>query len=156
MEQVKLADLKAKSPTELIQFAEEQDVENASTLRKQELMFAILKNLADNEVEIIGEGTVEVLSDGFAYLRNPSANYLPGPDDIYISPSQLRKFALRTGDTVTGPIRSPRTASAISRCCRSTRSTTTTRKRSGTRSISTTSRRSTRRSATRSSSTTRR
>ena len=108
MEQVKLADLKAKSPTELIQFAEEQDVENASTLRKQELMFAILKNLADNEVEIIGEGTVETLPDGFAFLRNPSANYLPGPDDIYISPSQLRKFALRTGDTVTGPIRSPK------------------------------------------------
>ena len=108
MEQVKLADLKAKSPTELIQFAEEQDVENASTLRKQELMFAILKNLADNEVEIIGEGTVETLPDGFAFLRNPGANYLPGPDDIYISPSQLRKFALRTGDTVTGPIRSPK------------------------------------------------
>ena len=107
-EQVKLADLKAKSPTELIRFAEEQDVENASTLRKQELMFAILKNLADNDIEIIGEGTVEVLQDGFAFMRNPSANYLPGPDDIYISPSQLRKFGLRTGDTVTGPIRSPK------------------------------------------------
>jgi len=82
-------------------------VENASTLRKQELMFAILKNLADQEVEIIGQGVVEVLQDGFAFLRSPGANYLPGPDDIYVSPSQLRKFSLRTGDTVEGPIRSP-------------------------------------------------
>ena len=108
MDQMKLHDLKAKSPTELISFAEELDVENASTLRKQELMFAILKQLADREVEIIGEGVVEVLQDGFAFLRSPSANYLPGPDDIYISPSQLRKFSLRTGDTVEGPIRSPK------------------------------------------------
>ncbi len=108
MEQVKLQDLKTKSPTDLISFAEELDVENASTLRKQELMFAILKQLADDEIEIIGEGVVEVLQDGFAFLRSPSANYLPGPDDIYISPSQLRRFSLRTGDTVEGPIRSPK------------------------------------------------
>ncbi|MDD9908279.1 MAG: transcription termination factor Rho [Ahrensia sp.] len=108
MEQVKLLDLKSKSPTDLISFAEELDVENASTLRKQELMFAILKTLADDDVEIIGEGVVEVLQDGFAFLRSPEANYLPGPDDIYISPSQLRKFSLRTGDTVEGPIRSPK------------------------------------------------
>jgi len=108
MEQVKLQDLKSKSPTDLISFAEELDVENASTLRKQELMFAILKTLADDDVEIIGEGVVEVLQDGFAFLRSPEANYLPGPDDIYISPSQLRKFSLRTGDTVEGPIRSPK------------------------------------------------
>ncbi len=108
MDQMKLHDLKAKSPTDLISFAEELDVENASTLRKQELMFAILKQLADDDVEIIGEGVVEVLQDGFAFLRSPSANYLPGPDDIYISPSQLRKFSLRTGDTVEGPIRSPK------------------------------------------------
>ncbi len=108
IEQIKLQDLKAKSPTDLISFAEEMDVENANTLRKQELMFAILKQLADDDVEIIGEGVVEVLQDGFAFLRSPDANYLPGPDDIYISPSQLRRFALRTGDTVEGPIRSPK------------------------------------------------
>lgn len=107
-DQIKLQDLKAKSPTELISFAEAQDVENASTLRKQELMFAILKQVADNGTEIIGEGVVEVLQDGFGFLRSPSANYLPGPDDIYISPSQLRKFSLRTGDTVEGLIRSPK------------------------------------------------
>jgi transcription termination factor Rho len=108
MEQMKLQELKAKSPTDLISFAEELNVENASTLRKQELMFAILKQLADDDVEIIGQGVVEVLQDGFAFLRSSSANYLPGPDDIYISPSQLRRFSLRTGDTVEGPIRSPK------------------------------------------------
>jgi transcription termination factor Rho len=105
---MKLQDLKSKSPTDLIAFAEANDVENASTLRKQELMFAILKSLADQDVEIIGEGVVEVLPDGFAFLRSASANYLPGPDDIYISPSQIRRFSLRTGDTVEGPIRSPK------------------------------------------------
>ena len=107
MEQMKLQDLKEKSPKDLLSFAEEMEVENASTLRKQELMFAILKQLADREVEIIGQGVVEVLQDGFAFLRSPGANYLPGPDDIYVSPSQLKKFSLRTGDTVEGPIRSP-------------------------------------------------
>jgi transcription termination factor Rho len=100
--------LKSKSPTELLSFAEEQQVENASTLRKQELMFGILKKLADNDVEIMGEGVVEVLQDGFGFLRSPDANYLPGPDDIYISPSQIRRFSLRTGDTVEGQIRSPK------------------------------------------------
>ena len=84
------------------------EVENASTLRKQELMFAILKKLAEKEVTIVGEGVVEVLSDGFAFLRSPEANYLSGPDDIYVSPSQIRRFSLRTGDTVTGQIRSPK------------------------------------------------
>jgi transcription termination factor Rho len=107
MEQMKLQELKEKSPKDLLSFAETLGVENASTLRKQELMFAILKNLAEQEVEIIGQGVVEVLQDGFAFLRSPGANYLPGPDDIYVSPSQLRKFSLRTGDTVEGPIRSP-------------------------------------------------
>ncbi len=107
MNEMKLQDLKAKSPTELVSFAEGVDVENASTMRKQELMFAILKNLADQETEIIGEGVVEILQDGFGFLRSASANYLPGPDDIYISPSQIRKFSLKTGDTVEGPIRSP-------------------------------------------------
>jgi transcription termination factor Rho len=105
---MKLQELKSKSPTELLAFAEENEVENASTLRKQELMFAILKKMAEREVEIIGEGVVEILQDGFAFLRSPDANYLPGPDDIYISPSQIRRFSLRTGDTVEGQIRSPK------------------------------------------------
>ncbi len=108
MEQMKLQELKAKSPTELVSFAESVEVENASTMRKQELMFAILKNLAEQETEIIGEGVVEILQDGFGFLRSASANYLPGPDDIYISPAQIRKFSFKTGDTVEGPIRSPK------------------------------------------------
>ena len=108
MEQIKLQDLKEKSPTELLSFAEDQNVENASAMLKQELMFAILKELAEQKVDIIGEGVVEVLQDGFGFLRSPDANYLPGPDDIYVSPSQIRKFNLRTGDTVEGHIRSPR------------------------------------------------
>ena len=108
MKEFKLEDLKCKSPTELLSFAEEVGVENASTMRKQELMFATLKQLASQDVEIIGTGVVEVLQDGFGFLRSPDANYLPGPDDIYVSPSQIRRFALRTGDTVDGQIRSPK------------------------------------------------
>ncbi|WP_020179409.1 transcription termination factor Rho [Methylopila sp. M107] len=108
MPEVRLFDLKAKSPTEILAQAEELEVENASTLRKQELLFAILKQLAAKEVDIIGVGVVEVLQDGFGFLRSPDANYLPGPDDIYISPSQIRRFSLRTGDTVEGQIRSPK------------------------------------------------
>ncbi len=108
MREMKLQDLKSKTPTELLGFAEELEVENASTLRKQELMFAILKQLATQDVIIIGEGVVEVLQDGFGFLRSPDANYLPGPDDIYVSPSQIRRFSLRTGDTVEGQIRSPK------------------------------------------------
>ena len=108
MREVKLEDLKAKSPTELLAFAEECEVENASTMRKQELMFAILKQLAARETEIVGQGVVEVLQDGFGFLRSPDSNYLPGPDDIYVSPSQIRRFGLRTGDTVDGPIRGPK------------------------------------------------
>ncbi|MTI05269.1 transcription termination factor Rho [Roseibium denhamense] len=108
MRAMKLKDLKEKTPTELLQFAEELEVENASTMRKQELMFAILKNLAAQDIDIIGEGVVEVLQDGFGFLRSPDANYLPGPDDIYVSPSQIRRFSLRTGDTVEGQIRSPK------------------------------------------------
>ncbi|MGI9385935.1 MAG: transcription termination factor Rho, partial [Methyloligellaceae bacterium] len=108
MKEMKLADLKAKKPAELLSFAEEVEVENASTMRKQELMFAILKQLAERDIDIIGIGVVEVLQDGFGFLRSPDANYLPGPDDIYISPSQIRRFALRTGDTVEGEIRSPK------------------------------------------------
>ena len=108
MEQMKLQELKAKTATDLVSFAEGLNVENASTMRKQELMFAILKSLAEQEVEIIGEGVVEILMDGFGFLRSASANYLPGPDDIYISPSQIRRFSLKTGDTVEGPIRGPK------------------------------------------------
>jgi transcription termination factor Rho len=108
VKEMKLQDLKAKSPTELSSFADEVGVENASALRKQELMFAILKQLAARDTTIIGTGVVEVLQDGFGFLRSPDANYLSGPDDIYISPSQIRRFALRTGDTVEGQIRSPK------------------------------------------------
>lgn len=108
MQNMKLSVLKAKSPEDLLIFAEELEVENASTMRKQELLFAILKNLAEDDVEIIGEGVVEILPDGFGFLRSPDANYLPGPDDIYVSPSQIRRFSLRTGDTVEGQIRSPK------------------------------------------------
>ncbi len=108
MQNMKLRELKAKTPAELLVFAEEHEVENASTMRKQELMFAILKELAAKDVDITGEGVVEVLPDGFGFLRSPDANYLPGPDDIYVSPSQIRRFSLRTGDTVEGQIRSPK------------------------------------------------
>jgi transcription termination factor Rho len=108
MAEMKLQELKNKTPTDLLEFAESVGVENASVMRKQELMFAILKNLAAQEVEIIGEGVVELLQDGFGFLRSANANYLPGPDDIYISPSQIRRFSLKTGDTVEGPIRGPK------------------------------------------------
>ncbi|MDX1712034.1 MAG: transcription termination factor Rho, partial [Rhodovibrionaceae bacterium] len=103
-----LQELKAKSPQDLLAFAEELDIENASNLRKQDMMFAILKQLAENDVAIYGSGVLEVLQDGFGFLRSPEANYLPGPDDIYVSPSQVRRFGLRTGDTVEGQIRSPK------------------------------------------------
>ena len=105
---IKLQSLKKKSPPELLTFAESYGVENASILRKQELMYAILKELARRDIEITGEGVVEVLQDGFGFLRSASANYLAGPDDIYISPTQIRKFGLRTGDTLEGPIRGPK------------------------------------------------
>ncbi|WP_144421034.1 transcription termination factor Rho [Ahrensia marina] len=108
MDQMSLRELQEKSAPELVEFAESLEVENASALRKQELMFAILKQLSFDDVEIIGEGVVEILQDGFGFLRSASANYLPGPDDIYISPSQIRKFSLKTGDTVQGFIRGPK------------------------------------------------
>ena len=103
-----LQDLKNKSPSDLLKYAEELEIENASTLRKQDILFTILKRLAKNEVDIFGNGVLEVLSDGFGFLRAPEANYLPGPDDIYISPSQIKKFSLRTGDSVEGEIRAPK------------------------------------------------
>jgi transcription termination factor Rho len=103
-----LQELKAKTPAELLAYAEELQIENASTLRKQDMMFAILKQLAENDTPIYGDGVLEILQDGFGFLRSPEANYLPGPDDIYVSPSQVRRFGLRTGDTVEGQIRSPK------------------------------------------------
>ena len=103
-----LQELKQKTPAELLAFAEELQIENASSLRKQDMLFAVLKQLAENDVPISGDGVLEVLSDGFGFLRSPEANYLPGPDDIYVSPNQVRRFGLRTGDTVEGQIRSPR------------------------------------------------
>jgi transcription termination factor Rho len=103
-----LSELKAKSPADLLAFAEELQIENASSLRKQDMMFAILKTFADSDQAIFGEGTLEILSDGFGYLRSPQANFLPGPDDIYVSPAQVRRFGLRTGDTVEGQIRAPK------------------------------------------------
>jgi transcription termination factor Rho len=108
LQAMKLQDLKAKKPNELLEFAEEVEVENASSMRKQDMMFAILKELAERNVEITGDGVLEILQDGFGFLRSPESNYLAGPDDIYVSPSQIRRFGLRTGDTVEGPIRSPK------------------------------------------------
>ena len=106
-ERMSLQELKEKSPAELVELAESLDVENAASLRKQGMMFAILKALADEGAEIYGGGTLEVLQDGFGFLRAPESNYLPGPDDIYVSPNQIRRFGLRTGDTVEGEIRAP-------------------------------------------------
>ena len=103
-----LKDLKKKTPADLVAMAEEMGVEGASTLRKQDLMFSILKVQAENGVEIMGAGTIEVLNDGFGFLRSPEANYLAGPDDIYVAPSVVRRFGLRTGDTVEGEIRGPK------------------------------------------------
>ena len=103
-----LLELKHKSPAELLSYAEELNVENAATLRKQDMMFAILKQLAEQDVEISGGGVLEILQDGFGFLRAPESNYLPGPDDIYVSPSQIRRFGMRTGDSIEGQIRAPK------------------------------------------------
>ena len=103
-----LQELKEKSPADLLAFAESLEIENANSMRKQDMMFAILKALADDGVEISGSGVMEVLQDGFGFLRSPEANYLAGPDDIYVSPTMIRKYGVRTGDTVDGPVRAPR------------------------------------------------
>ena len=108
MTRVSLQELKDKPTAELVAFAESLEIENASSMRKQDMLFTILKALAEDGVEIFGSGTLEVVQDGFGFLRSSEANYLPGPDDIYVSPSQIRKFGLRTGDSVDGPIRAPR------------------------------------------------
>ena len=97
-----LKELKSKSPSELLKIAEELKIENAGTLRKQDMIFAILKQMAQNKDAIYGEGVLEILQDGFGFLRSSDANYLPGPDDIYVSPSKIKKFSIRTGDTVEG------------------------------------------------------
>src|SRR3954462_5830920 len=103
-----LQELKDKSPADLLSFAEKLEIESANSMRKQDMMFAILKVLAEEGVSISGSGTLEVVQDGFGFLRSPEANYLPAPDDIYVSHSQIRKFGLRTGDTVDGEVRAPR------------------------------------------------
>ena len=106
--ELSLAQLKSQTPADLLKLAEELEVENASSMRKGDMMFAILKEMAEEGVEIYGDGVLEVLQDGFGFLRSTDANYLSGPDDIYVSPSQIKKFSLRTGDTVDGVIRAPR------------------------------------------------
>ena len=99
-ERLNLSDLKAKSPADLLSMAEEWEIENASTMRKGEMMFQILRERADEGWEVSGDGVLEALQDGFVFLRSPEANYLPGPDDIYVSPEMIRKYSLRTGDTI--------------------------------------------------------
>lgn len=108
LETISLEELKAKKPAELIAFAEAVGIDNAGNMRKQDIYFDVLKDLAEDEVKIHGSGVLEVLQDGFGFLRAPESNYLPGPDDIYVSPKQIRTFGMRTGDTISGEIRSPR------------------------------------------------
>ena len=107
IERLNLSDLKAKSPAELLALAEELEIENAPSMRKGEMMFSILKERAEEGWEVSGEGVLEVLQDGFGFLRAPEANYLPGPDDIYVSPDMIRQYSLRTGDTIEGVIQAP-------------------------------------------------
>ena len=106
-DRLNLADLKAQSPKDLLSLAEELEIENASTMRKGDMMFAILKERAEEEWIIGGDGVLEVLQDGFGFLRSPQSNYLPGPDDIYVSPEMIRQHSMRTGDTVEGVIQEP-------------------------------------------------
>jgi transcription termination factor Rho len=108
LSQLTLKELKRKPPAEILELAESLEIEGANTLRTQDMLFAILKQMAERGVEIGGDGVIEILSDGFGFLRSPQSNYLPGPDDIYVSPQQIRKFGLRTGDTVDGQIRAPK------------------------------------------------
>lgn len=108
IKELSLAELKSQSPSNLLKFAEKIEIDNASTMRKGDMMFAILKEMAEDGVEIYGDGVLEVVQDGFGFLRSTDANYLPGPDDIYVSPSQIKKYSLRTGDTLEGVICAPK------------------------------------------------
>jgi transcription termination factor Rho len=139
---ISLAELKEKNITDLAKIAKELNIPGASGMRKQELIFQILRAQTEKSGLIFSEGVLECLPDGFGFLRAPEYNYLPGPDDIYVSPSQIRKFDLRTGDTVSGQVRPPRTASATSRSSKSKLSTLRIPKSPATKSSSTTSRRS--------------
>ena len=103
-----LQDLKKKKTHELLELAAEHEIENAANMRRQDIMFSILKSVADKGASIHGDGVIDILQDGFGFLRAPESNYLPGPDDIYVSPSQIRRFGLRNGDTVEGEIRQPK------------------------------------------------
>ena len=105
---INLTELKRRSPAQLLEYAEELGIENASTLKKSDLVFVVLKRLADADVPIYGEGVLEILQDGFGFLRSPDVNYVAGPDDVYVSPSQIRRFGLRTGDVVEGQVRAPK------------------------------------------------
>lgn len=133
-----LAELKQKTIADLNEVARDLKIEGAANLRKQELIFAILQAQTEKNGVVFGEGVLETLPDGFGFLRAPDSNYLPGPDDIYISPSQIRRFNLRTGDIVSGQIRPPKRVSGISRSSRSKRLTTKTPKSLGTKFFSTT------------------
>src|SRR5215468_5912130 len=108
MESMNLAELKRSNITDLTKFAHDLNIEGASAMRKQDLIFALLEAQAESNGHIYGSGVLETLPDGFGFLRAPDYNYLPGPDDIYVSPAQIRRFSLRTGDTVTGQIRPPK------------------------------------------------
>ena len=138
MREIETQGIKAEIANRALGVAEENNVENASIMRKQELMFAILKQLASVEVQIIGEGVVEILQDGFAFLRSADANYLPGPDDIYVSPSRIRRLGIEPAIRSKASSGAPRRENGISRCLNATPSTSRTRRRPGTRSISTT------------------
>jgi len=106
-ERLNLSDLKAQSAADLLAMAEELEIENASTMRKGEMMFSILKERAEDGWVVYGDGVLEVLQDGFGFLRSPEANYLPGPDDIYVSPETIRRYSLRTGDSIVGEMKQP-------------------------------------------------
>ncbi len=112
-DRLNLSDLKAQTAQDLLAMAEELEIENASTMRKGEMMFQILRERADEGWEISGDGVLEVLQDGFGFLRSPEANYLPGPDDIYVSPEMIRQYSLRTGDTIDGEIKAPLTTTSV-------------------------------------------
>ena len=125
---MQLQDLKKKSPTELLQYAEELGIENAASLRTQDMMYAILKRLAETETTLFGEGVLQVMQDGFGFLRSPEANYLAGSDDIYVAPQHIKRYGLRTGDTVSGEILAPKTMKSTFLYQKSIRSTLMIRK----------------------------